>query len=300
MSATGSEAFRWTAETGIVSLNDDRDATPIATIARGISDDGLVVVGRAVSSLGMEAFRWTEREGVIGLGDLPGGIFRSEAGDVSTDGAVIVGQARSNIGDEAFRWTEDQGMVGLGHLPGGFNSAASGVSADGAVVVGHSCITPGPLCLNPRPFVWDAAHGMRDLYGLLTGFYGLDLSGWTLYSARGVSADGLTIVGSGANPDGFSEGWIVTLPDCNKNGVADDLDILDGDSSDADGNSVPDECEKAGCPADLTADGIVDALDLAMLLGAWGPAPGHAADLNKDLMVSAGDLLILLGAWGPC
>ncbi len=55
----------------------------------------------------------------------------------------------------------------------------------------------------------------------------------------------------------------------------------------------------AACPADLTGDDIVDAADLAQLLGAWGPDSGPA-DLNGDGLVNAADLAQLLGAWGPC
>ncbi|MDZ4829348.1 MAG: PQQ-dependent sugar dehydrogenase [Phycisphaerae bacterium] len=51
------------------------------------------------------------------------------------------------------------------------------------------------------------------------------------------------------------------------------------------------------CPSDLNADAMVDAADLAILLGAWG---GLGADLNADGMTDAADLAILLGAWGAC
>ena len=51
------------------------------------------------------------------------------------------------------------------------------------------------------------------------------------------------------------------------------------------------------CPADLNADGVVSAADLAVLLGAWGTA---GADLNGDGITSASDLAVLLGAWGAC
>jgi len=54
------------------------------------------------------------------------------------------------------------------------------------------------------------------------------------------------------------------------------------------------------CPIDLDGNGAVGAFDLAILLGAWGPNPGHAADLNGDGDVDARDLAILLGTWGPC
>ncbi|MCZ6654471.1 MAG: hypothetical protein O7D91_15760 [Planctomycetota bacterium] len=54
------------------------------------------------------------------------------------------------------------------------------------------------------------------------------------------------------------------------------------------------------CPADLDGDGEVGSGDLAILLGAWGPNPGHPADLDCDTVVGPGDLAILLGNWGPC
>ncbi len=54
------------------------------------------------------------------------------------------------------------------------------------------------------------------------------------------------------------------------------------------------------CPADLDGDGAVGPFDLALLLGAWGPNPGHPADFDGDGMVGAADLAQLLGSWGPC
>lgn len=50
-------------------------------------------------------------------------------------------------------------------------------------------------------------------------------------------------------------------------------------------------------PGDLNGDGIVNAQDLSILLGAWGQW-GSAADLNGDGIVNAADLAILLGNWG--
>ncbi|MFM7134908.1 MAG: dockerin type I domain-containing protein [Planctomycetota bacterium] len=52
----------------------------------------------------------------------------------------------------------------------------------------------------------------------------------------------------------------------------------------------------AGNPADLNGDGLVNAADLAALLGAWGGTSG-AADINGDGTVGAADLSILLGSW---
>ncbi len=54
------------------------------------------------------------------------------------------------------------------------------------------------------------------------------------------------------------------------------------------------------CPADLDGSGAVGPSDLAVLLGSWGPNPGHPADLDGDGEVGPSDLAQLLGSWGPC
>ena len=54
---------------------------------------------------------------------------------------------------------------------------------------------------------------MRYLQDVLTGDFGLDLTGWTLTQALGVSADGLTIVGRGTNPSGNTEAWLAVVPE---------------------------------------------------------------------------------------
>ncbi|MFM7133824.1 MAG: dockerin type I repeat-containing protein [Planctomycetota bacterium] len=55
--------------------------------------------------------------------------------------------------------------------------------------------------------------------------------------------------------------------------------------------------QATGCTGDLNGDSIVNAADLAILLGAWASA---GADLNADGTTNAADLAVLLGAWGPC
>ncbi len=52
------------------------------------------------------------------------------------------------------------------------------------------------------------------------------------------------------------------------------------------------------CATDLNNDGVTDAPDLALLLGAWGG--NGLADFDGNGSVDASDLAILLGAWGPC
>ena len=189
-STNGTEAFRWTAATGMVGLGDLSGGT-FSSFASAVSADGSVVVGHSRSSSGNEAFRWTQATGMVGLGDLPGGSFYSFASGVSADGQVVVGSGTSALSgtrDEAFRWTATNGMVALGDLPGGnYSSTAWAVSADGSVIVGSSGIANGN-----EAFRWTAATGMVGLG---------DLAGGGFNSiAYGISADGSTVVGYGS-PD---------------------------------------------------------------------------------------------------
>jgi uncharacterized membrane protein len=51
---------------------------------------------------------------------------------------------------------------------------------------------------------------MQSLQSYLTGL-GVNTTGWQLTWATGVSADGLTIVGGGTNPSGFSEAFVANI-----------------------------------------------------------------------------------------
>ena len=206
-----SEAFRWTQATGMIGLGD-LPGGDFRSAATGISDDGSVIAGVGHSESGSEAFRWTPDMGMVGLGDLPGGFYGSGANAISSDGKAVVGSGRSDLSGfsiEAFRWTEEQGIQPLGDLPGGsFTSEAYGVSSDGAVVFGTSERDDGF-----RAFAWDEQHGMRDFQEILISEFalGAELTGWSFTIASDISADGLSIVGSGINPDGNGEAYLVRL-----------------------------------------------------------------------------------------
>jgi hypothetical protein len=64
-------------------------------------------------------------------------------------------------------------------------------------------------------FIWDQAHGIRELQHVLATEFGLAaaLEGWQLTRANDISADGRVIVGEGINPDGTLEAWLAIIPE---------------------------------------------------------------------------------------
>jgi probable HAF family extracellular repeat protein len=204
LSPSFGEAFRWTESSGLVGLG-----VLVAnggSVPWGISGDGTAIVGWAFSENGREAFRWTESEGLVAMGDLPEGSFDSWATSVSVDGRVIAGLAL-NPGQTSFRWTAETGMVDLSRPAGGNYSQAWGMSADGSVVVGEAGVAGERV-----PAIWTQETGMRNLVDVLVELGLADaMEGWDLEQATTISADGLTVVGSGFNPDGDEEAWIAHL-----------------------------------------------------------------------------------------
>jgi probable HAF family extracellular repeat protein len=146
-----------------------------------------------------------------GLGFLTGYTNLSQAFGVSADGSVVVGCSRYTYGtyglyDRAFRW-RNGAIAGPGCLPGYTNwITAFAVSSDGSVIVGEN-----DSATDSAAFIRDSAHGMRNLQSVLAGTYGLDLTGWSLKKAAGISADGNTIVGYGTDPAGKTEAWLAVL-----------------------------------------------------------------------------------------
>jgi hypothetical protein len=115
-------------------------------MANAVNADGSVVVGvdTRPGDIDDEAFRWSQSTGSIGLGFLPGDNF-SQANAVNADGSVVVGLSGKNSVYDAFIWTPSAGMLSIQDalaadgvdLSGWRDLIATGVSADGHVIVGN-------------------------------------------------------------------------------------------------------------------------------------------------------------------
>jgi probable HAF family extracellular repeat protein len=220
------QAFRWTSTGGMMGLAE-MPGDGWLNYAAGVSADGEVVVGFGdEAGIGSRAFRWAPGSGAADLGRLPGGTVRTLAIAVSADGGTVAGYGSSSNGTEAFRWTADGGIIALGDLAGGnFDSSAAGINADGSVIVGL-----GTTALGTEAFLWTPALGMVNLRDHLISLGVANLAGWQLSSARGVSADGSTVVGYGTNSSGQTEAWLARIPtsDCNPIAMPTEQSVVPG------------------------------------------------------------------------
>lgn len=151
------------------------------------------------------------------LGPVPAGKIWIVPTAISDDGTVIVGYtadtglgpanaasfatfARSlnrAAGQRAWRWTAATGFTDLGALEAGRNIVATGVSADGRLVVGT-----GDTINGRRAFVWTEAGGLKLI--AITSFCPASGTCRCESNARSVSADGTVIMGRIACVNGAS------------------------------------------------------------------------------------------------
>jgi len=201
-------AFRWTSA-GMQNLGTLPGDSFSAALA--ISGDGSAVAGSSTLGSNPRAFRWTAALGMQNLGTLGGSTATAYA--VSANGLAVAGESKTASGaTHAFRWRVSDGMKDLGTL-GGTNSHARAISGDGTAVVGFSFAATG----GSRAFLWSTPLGMVDLNTYLPT-QGINLTGWVLTEATGLSASGTAIAGvssvsiSGIGTlNGLARGFLVTI-----------------------------------------------------------------------------------------
>jgi uncharacterized membrane protein len=183
----GTRAYRM--ENGVITRLVDPNGVNILFGASAVSADGMIVTGQTQTN---RTYRLDlDTNSLVVLSSLFAGSQIMQPSAMTPAGDVIVGLDAKGTSIQAFRW-ENGVTVGLGALPGHTTSFASGVSADGSVVVGGS--DPFGLTFPQDAWIWDEANGMRALADVLAA-RGVDLGGWHLWSATGISADGRFVIG---------------------------------------------------------------------------------------------------------
>lgn len=176
-----------------------------------MSYDGSVVAGwtayPATKHTGQLGFRWTAQGGTEYL---PTDTYAfATPGAMSPDGRVLAGTLLTYHSDTGYfdtavaRWPEDGSVEVLVAFPSNLSSfypADMGDSAD--LIVGYG---------EGKARIWTHDKGIEDLQDVFIAA-GLNLDGWFLTTATGISADGLTYAGTGINPLGQTEAWIATIP----------------------------------------------------------------------------------------
>ncbi len=245
--------------------------------AKAVGAEGALIAGTCNGRNGSQAVVWENGSHFPrGLGYLPNTdrfkIGRATA--ISPDGAYIIGASSSTAagpeGVEGFMYSMPSGpMTGLGPATGGRQTYPTAVCRHAEVIVGSLVMPVAPY--TQTAFIWTPAAGLRELRQVLATDYSIDMQGWTLTEATGISGDGSVIVGNGVGPHG-EEAWLATLP-----------------------------AAVEPCIADFNNDGGVDGNDVAAFFMAWIESD-PSADANKDGGIDGADVEAFFVPWqaGGC
>ncbi len=225
------------------------------------------------------------------IDDVLVGAFRADPGAIDSAGAAYVVFGAVGIGaGGALELSSLNGTNGyvlngeaMDDQAGGAVAGAGDVNGDGVndILIGASNADPGMRANAGRVYLiyGGAAVGSSGSIDLATltvdegaifnGAIAAEQAGLAVESAGDVNDDGATDITIGAPGAPGGKAYVVF-----------------GD---------------AGNPADLSGDGIVNALDLATLIGLWGPCPPMPdpcpADFDMSGDVGAADLAFLIGFW---
>ncbi len=257
MNGCHGRAFRWTAETGMVALQNLANGANRASV---VSANGSLIAGFAQGSFDRTPAIW----GATGPGQLldpPNGNAQGEIFGMNPAGTILLGTWNG----KATKWTNGNAVrttIGAGSALPGWTGIPTGIANTGTIV--------GFDFIGGNRRAWLQPNGTGSIVALETY---ITTNGGTipdelpLQVCQAISADGSRIIGHGL----FTGGFLVTIS--NQSGCTADIAPLGGDGvvNGADLGQLLGQWSSAG--ADLNGDGITDGADLGILLGAWGPCP---------------------------
>jgi hypothetical protein len=174
----------------------------------------------------------------------------------------------------------------------------------GADIVIRAALGSEYPTLAPRIFVWDFGTSVpgpdyptdkQIAAGVPPCPHSPGTGGWLSCSRTASDAD------SDGVPDVYDNCPTTPNPsqsDCDGDGSGDTCEINSG-AADLNADGIPDSCQ---CYGDVTRNQLVDGIDLAILISAWGGGGSGEfdADLDQDGVVDGRDLALLLSTWGTC
>ncbi|MFA6044260.1 MAG: hypothetical protein WC718_04700, partial [Phycisphaerales bacterium] len=201
----GARAFRWDYSTPASIIN-------LGVLPGQNSSSGLAVSGDAstiVGTSGSRAFRWLLSTGAMtDLGALPGQVWAmGEA--VNYDGTVVTGRYSTGGNEFGYRWTTTTGMVALPQTLAGCSALRPrSVTSDGNTIVGQVVDNAAGF----TAFIWTPING-TELLATHLAARGVDLTGWQITDATGISLEGTALCGNGYYY-GQPAGWLVRQLKC--------------------------------------------------------------------------------------
>lgn len=269
---------------GRVPLNNAGEVAFTADLGGTSVEDGVYIGGPGnVRAIAINGSTYTNGEGT--LGSFRPRVALNDAGQVVFAAIVFGSEDIPNVSEEGLFIGDGSSIVAIarvgGPAPGGgvFNTVRSqfAINASGQVLFRSRVDRVPGSSLDDLVVVLF----MREVDGSLTEIY---RSGEPFEEGIGDVTD-IAIAGCGFN--GLN--MFADADGLNDRGEA-AFRIAFGSSNSAIAMySRP-------CDADINGDGLVNNVDLAHLLGSWGPFPSPA-DLNGDGRVDSFDLSALLGAW---
>lgn len=177
-----------------------------------VSADGTVAIGYSDmgSGLGRRPVIWTEATGMQRISLDTDAARMSTANTMSSDGKTVGGSGIGPTGGQmAAIWSAADGVTLLGPRPAGTSGGAVFEMSADASVLGINAFESGTSY--NIALIWTPDRGQERLIDVLTQRCGLDLTGWRLSEIGGISADGMTIVGTGVH-NGFTEAFVAVIP----------------------------------------------------------------------------------------